>query len=80
MIIAVLLMSIQCAAAPPAGDRQKVIDFEDTVVEGMNRQALDSVTQLSERDRRKRRAHLYRKRASFKSESTRITEEMRLAQ
>lgn len=80
MFIAVLFMSLQCAAAPPSSDRQKVIDFEDTVVEGMNRQALDSVTQLSERDRKKNRAHLYRKRASFRSESTRMAEEMRLAQ
>lgn len=77
MIFAVLLMSLQSAHS---ADRQKVIDFEDTVVEGMNRQALDSVTQLSERERRKRRSHLYKKRESFRTESARISHEMRLTQ
>lgn len=77
MIFVVLLMSLQSAAG---ADRQKVIDFEDTVVEGMNRQALDSVTQLSERERRRRRAHLYKKRESFRTESNRISDEVRLAQ
>lgn len=49
--------------------RGKVIDFEDEVVEGVNRRPLDSLSQISERDRKRRKPHLYRKRASFRSEN-----------
>lgn len=47
---------------------QKVIDFDDDVVEGVNRKPLDSLNQISEADKRKTKSHLYRKRASFKNE------------
>jgi len=56
-------------ASPDGGKRQKVIDFEDEVVEGLNRRPLDSLSQISEKDKKRRKAHLYRKRVSFRSES-----------
>jgi hypothetical protein len=67
-VIAALLFTLAVAYA---GDpkRQKVIDFEDEVVEGMNKRPLDSLSQISEADKRRRRPHLYRKRASFRSET-----------
>jgi hypothetical protein len=49
--------------------RSKVIDFEDEVVEGVNKRPLDSLNQISEADRRKRKPHLYRKRGGFRSET-----------
>jgi hypothetical protein len=49
--------------------RAKVIDFEDEVVEGVNKRPLDSLNQISEADRRKRKTHLYRKRGGFRSET-----------
>ncbi len=49
--------------------RAKVIDFEDEVVEGMNKRPLDSLQQISDGDRRKRKPHLYRTRAGFRSET-----------
>jgi len=48
--------------------RQKVIDFEDEVVEGLNKRPLDSLSQISERDKKRRKPHLYRKRGGFSSE------------
>lgn len=57
------------AVPAEAGKRQKVIDFEDEVVEGMNKRPLDSLNQVSEKDRKKRRPHLYRKRAGFRNET-----------
>jgi predicted HicB family RNase H-like nuclease len=60
--------------------RQKVIDFEDEVVEGVNKRPLDSVSQLSEKDRRRKKPHLYRKRASFKSETSQTLTEIRYQQ
>ncbi|OFZ54894.1 MAG: hypothetical protein A2428_11760 [Bdellovibrionales bacterium RIFOXYC1_FULL_54_43] len=49
--------------------RQKVIDFEDEVVEGMNKRPLDSLSHLSEAEKRRRKHHLYRKRGGFRSET-----------
>jgi hypothetical protein len=58
---------------PAFGDaaqkRQKVIDFEDEVVEGVNKRPLDSLNEISERNRLKKKPHLYRKRGGFKSET-----------
>ena len=55
--------------------RQKVIDFEDEVVEGLNKRPLDSLSQISDRDKRRRRPHLYRKRTGFRTE---LAESLRL--
>src|SRR5947209_783004 len=60
--------------------RQKVIDFEDEVVEGMNKRPLDSVSQISERDKNRHKPHLYRKRASFRSETLQSLHEQRYIQ
>jgi hypothetical protein len=49
--------------------RQKVIDFEDELVEGMNKKPLDSLNQISDKDRKKKKPHLYRKRVGFKAET-----------
>ncbi len=65
-----------------AGDSPKhsrVIDFEDEVVEGMNKRPLDSLNQISERDRNRNKPHLYRKRASFNSETTETLRTLRYA-
>lgn len=56
------------SAAGEKARRQKVIDFDDEVVEGLNKRPLDSLSQISERDKRRKRSHLYRKRGSFRSE------------
>ena len=63
-----------CAAE---NKRQKSIDFEDEVVEGMNKRPLDSVSQISERDRSRRKPHLYRKRAGFRDETIQTLGEIR---
>ena len=57
------------SAAEKAGSRQKVIDFDDETIEGLNKRPLDSLSQISEKDRRHRKPHLYRKRVSFRSET-----------
>jgi predicted HicB family RNase H-like nuclease len=47
----------------------KVIDFEDEVVEGLNKRPLDSLSQISERNRKRHKPHLYLKRAGFRTET-----------
>ncbi|MCM2278518.1 MAG: hypothetical protein NDJ89_10630 [Oligoflexia bacterium] len=72
LAFAILILSMADLSAIAAGrdsKRAKVIDFEDEVVEGLNRRPLDSLSQISERDRKRKKPHLYRKRASFKSET-----------
>jgi hypothetical protein len=59
------------------GKRQKVIDFEGELVEGVNRKSLDSLSQFSESKKRASKPHLYRKRQSFRSEITETLREMR---
>lgn len=59
---------------------QRVIDFDDEVVEGVNKRPLDSLSQVSERDARRRKSHLYRKRAGFKTEMAETLRELRYVQ
>src|SRR5690348_10472216 len=56
---------------------QKVIDFEGDLVEGMNRQPLDSLNQVSDGNGRRRKAHLYRTRRGFRTETQESIKEMR---
>lgn len=67
------------ADAGAVAKRGKVIDFDDEVVEGLNKRPLDSLSQISERDRR-RRSHLYRKRSGFSSETRETLEALRYQQ
>ena len=66
-----VLITLVCFASPSnaTNKREKVIDFEDEVVEGLNKKPLDSLNQISERERRRRKNHLYRKRAGFRFEN-----------
>jgi hypothetical protein len=59
------------------GDQQrgKKLDFDGDVVEGVNKQPLDTLNQISEQDRKNRR-HLYRKRADFDAESSDLVREV----
>lgn len=47
---------------------QKQVDFEDEMIEGVNRQPLDSLSQISDQDDGRGPSHLYRKRDSIKDE------------
>jgi hypothetical protein len=58
------------------GKRTTTIDFEDTLIEGVNKQPLDSLSQISE-DKNKNDVRLYRKRAGFRDLMTRTLEELR---
>lgn len=65
-------------ARTPQSKSMKVIDFEGDVVEGINKQSLDSLSQISEEDKRKKRNHLYQKRKSFRSEDHDLINELRI--
>ena len=56
-------------AQHPPSNRKKVIDFDDEMVEGLNKRPLDSLSQISERDKNRRKNHLYKKRTSFTTDN-----------
>ena len=58
----------------PTSERKTSIKFEDEVVEGMNKNPLDSVEQISQQDSEGQ--HLYRKRKSFKDQTPTLIREM----
>ncbi|MBC7397259.1 MAG: hypothetical protein H7333_07425 [Bdellovibrionales bacterium] len=67
------------AYAQESGKRSKNINFEDELIEGINRKPLDAFNQISEQNKR-RKNHLYRKRAGFTDRDESLAIEMRLAQ
>lgn len=70
ILFILLLGSLEAiSASAEQTKRGRVIDFDDELVEGLNKRPLDSANQISERDRRRRKSHLYRKRAGFKTEN-----------
>lgn len=57
--------------------RMKVIDFDDEVVEGMNKRPLDSLNYLSDQDKDRDHKRLYRKRVGFKNETQETLRDLR---
>jgi len=68
---ATLLLSSNALA-----DRSTKIDFDDTLVEGVNKQPLDSLSQISE-DGDSKKYRLYRKRAGFRDLHDNLMDELR---
>ena len=77
VIVAIVASSTAFSAE---NKRSKVIDFEDEIVEGLNKRPLDSLAQISEANKRKKKPHLYRKRAGFRAETTQTVRELRYVQ
>ncbi len=78
LCVFLVLFSMDVMAAEGT-KRSKSLNFEDEMVEGINRKNLDSVNQISERDQRNLQ-HLYRKRATFWDRDQELMNEMRLRQ
>ncbi len=75
-LILLALFAVFAVGSSWAQKRTKTIDFEDQLVEGVNKQPLDSLSQISE-DKNKNDIRLYRKRAGFRDLMTRSLEEVR---
>ncbi len=60
--------------------RQKVIDFDDETIEGLNKRPLDSLSQISDAEKRRRKPHLYRKRTGFRGETSETLKVLRYTQ
>jgi hypothetical protein len=67
--LAFSLLLTHAGIAAEKAKGQKVIDFEDEVVEGLNKRPFDSLSQISERNKKRHKPHLYRKRVGFRTET-----------
>ena len=76
LIVAIFLFTSHNAYSLDS-KRSKSINFEDELVEGINRKPLDSVNQLSEFEANQRK-HLYRKRAGFVDRDRIVMDELKL--
>ena len=63
-IVLILLVASSFHTCFAESESKKSINFEDELIEGINRKPLDSFNQLSEQDRKKK-DHLYHKRSGF---------------
>lgn len=83
-IIAAVIALLALVPSAPAKERKgaetQVIDFEDELIEGLNKSPLDSLSQISEQEGKKNRIHLYKKRVGFKSETRESLRELRYFQ
>lgn len=75
-----LCASLDTASYAKDSSRQKVIDFDGDVVEGVNKRPLDSLSHITDEDKKMRRAHLYKKRGGFRSENIETLRLMRFQQ
>ena len=80
LILFWILLQVFGIHSSTGGDRARVIDFDDEVIEGMNKRPLDYLSQISERGGRKNKLHLYQKRAGFRNETKELLKEIRLFQ
>ncbi len=58
-------------------ERQKDLNFEDQVVEGMNKKPYDYLNLLGNKDGKNQNSRLYEKRTHFKPEVKQTVEELR---
>lgn len=80
LILPLCLLLLVAASALAGAKREKVIDFDDEVVEGVNKQPLDSLSQVSEAEKRRHKPHLYRKRGGFRTETAETLRVLRFTQ
>lgn len=74
-----IALAVFFSATAMADSRKTKIDFEDALVEGVNKQPLDSLSQLSD-EQNARKYRLYRKRGGFRDLHDALLLEMRNSQ
>lgn len=79
-LVVLMLAPLLSFSKEQESKNQKVIDFEDELVEGVNKRPYDSLSQISEAEKRRRKIHLYRKRIGFRTETARNLQLMKYIQ
>lgn len=60
----------------PGSGSKKSLDFDGEVVEGMNKQPLDSLSQISEQEGARKKKHLYQVRTKYTKENKDLIREI----
>lgn len=68
-ILLVTALWLVTAQADPPADKRKTIDFDAEVIEGINKQPLDSLNQISVKEKKQQKPHLYNERSVFDDEN-----------
>ena len=76
-IIFILVILTTSTSFSAENKRSKSINFEDELVEGINRKPLDSVNQISEFEANQKK-HLYRKRSGFVDRNKVVFDDLKL--
>ena len=73
-----LAVIIVCSAALNArgGERKTKLDFEDQLVEGLNKRPLDSLNSLNDGSGSGKNRHLYRRKTRFDPENRRTLKDL----
>jgi|GEM_PF-6075254 len=89
ILVALPIVQVRAEGAPPSqgdaapggkpGKRQKTLEFDEGLVEGVNKRPLDFSSKATG-FRNKRKQHLYRKEISFEKDLDETVREMRYAQ
>ncbi len=75
-----ILILLSSAAQAQTAKRSRALDFEETLVEGVNRKPLDSLNQLNDDLDATDKRRLYRKRSGFRIEMKNGLDDMRYVQ
>ena len=74
-LLGALLLSNAVWAEEPAS-KKKTIDFDAEVIEGINKQPLDSLNQISEKEMKVAKPFLYNQRSVFDDENDQTIREL----
>jgi len=77
--ISSLILLTLILSSPPAlmaGERKTKLDFEDQLVEGVNKRPLDSLSSVNDGSGAGRNRHLYRRKTRFESENRRTLQDL----
>jgi hypothetical protein len=75
MFLGALLLAVRPSFADEAPEKKK-IDFDAEVIEGINKQPMDSLNQIAEKEKKVEKPHLYPKRRKFGEENEQLIREL----
>lgn len=80
LVIIICLLPLSALSADFDGSRKKALDFDESLVEGVNKRPLDSLSQIAENEKNRRGLHLYWIRDNFNSQNQRSLKEIGFTQ
>ena len=76
LVLLVSCLFVAWANADEVISKKKTIDFDAEVIEGINKQPLDSLNQISEKEKKVQKPFLYNLRSAFDDENDQTIREL----